>query len=267
MSTVGESPEVTPKAPPSAVDTEPPTRGARALYAVCRVIAVGASRVLFPGPVIGKENLPKSGGYVVAPIHRSHLDFLIVARISRRRLRFLAKAEIWRYPRVGRFIERLGALPVRRESTDRDSFNRSLAVLLAGEPLVLFPEGTRLDGLEVGDLHEGAAYLALRAGVPLVPIGLAGTERALAKGGHLPRPSAVRVVVGAPVTRPVGSVGSRVPRALVRTLTEELAVAIQSASDDARALLGIRTGGTLTSRPGLATQSERADEVAPRDET
>jgi 1-acyl-sn-glycerol-3-phosphate acyltransferase len=243
----------------ASLDPRPPTLGARVLYAVCRFIAVGASRVVFPGPVIGKENLPKTGGYIIAPLHRSNIDFLIVARISRRRLRYLAKAEIWRFARLGRFIERLGALPVHRESTDRDSFNRSLAVLQAGEPLMVFPEGTRREGREVGELREGAAYLALRAGVPLVPIGLAGTDRALAKRHRLPRPSPVRVVVGAPVMRPAGSVGTRVPRALVRSTTEELAAAIQQASDDARALLSIHAGVGLTSRAASPADSKHHD--------
>lgn len=221
------------------VDPAPPTVRARALYAICRFIAVGLSRALSPGRITGKENLPKSGAYVIAPLHRSHIDFLIVARISRRRLRYLAKAEVWRHERLGRFIERLGAMPVNREVADRDSFNRTLAVLHGGEPLVLFPEGTRLDGPVVGELHEGAAYLALRAGVPLIPVGLAGTDKVLAKGHHLPRPARIRIVIGAPVVRPAGSVGNRVPRSMVKSITEELTVALQHATDDAIALLGI----------------------------
>jgi 1-acyl-sn-glycerol-3-phosphate acyltransferase len=250
-----------------AIDTAPPTRGARLLYAVCRFAAVGISRMLFPGPVVGLENLPSSGAYVIAPLHRSHLDFLIVARISRRRLRYLAKAEVWRYARLGRFIERLGALPVHREGTDRDSFNRSLAVLLGGEPLMIFPEGTRGHGPHVGELREGAAYLALRAGVPLVPIGLAGTERSISPRYHLPRPSKVRIVIGPLVTRPAGSVGNRVPRALVRSITAELSDAIQSASEDARALLSIKTGSGLASGASMSAALDHEDEPSPNDES
>jgi 1-acyl-sn-glycerol-3-phosphate acyltransferase len=246
----------------TAIDTAPPNLGNRLLYAVCRFIAVGLSRMLFPGAVVGLENLPTSGAYVIAPLHRSHLDFLIVARITRRRLRYLAKAEVWRFARLGRFIEHLGALPVHRESTDRDSFNRSLAVLVGGEPLMLFPEGTRGHGQEVGELREGAAYLALRAGVPLVPVGLAGTERALSRR-HLPHPSRVRIVIGPVVTRPAGSVGSRVPRSLVRSITAELAAAIQSATEDARALLSITTGSGVASRAGApALQADAAEPSA-----
>jgi 1-acyl-sn-glycerol-3-phosphate acyltransferase len=251
----------------SAVDTAPPTRGTRLLYAVCRFIAVGISRLLFPGPVVGLENLPPSGAYVIAPLHRSHLDFLIVARISRRRLRYLAKAEVWRFARLGRFIERLGALPVHRESADRDSFNRSLAVLLGGEPLMLFPEGTRGDGPVVGELREGAAYLALRAGVPLVPVGLAGTERVLSPRHHIPRPSKVRIVIGPVVTRPAGSVGNRVPRSLVRSITGELAEAIQRATEDARALLSIKTGSGVASRAATPALLDDSGEVSPEDES
>jgi 1-acyl-sn-glycerol-3-phosphate acyltransferase len=252
---------------PAAADTAPPTWRARLLYAVCRFIAVGLSRLLFPGPVIGRENLPRSGAYVVAPLHRSHLDFLIVARISRRRFRYLAKAEVWRFKRLGRFIERLGALPVHRESTDRDSFNRSLAVLLGGEPLMVFPEGTRGNGPLVGELHEGAAYLALRAGVPLVPIGLAGSERALSRRRHIPRPSRVVVVIGPIVTRPAGSVGNRVPRALVRSITAELSDAIQSASEDARSLLSIRKSRRVVSRTAVKAPSVEPGGTSPEGES
>jgi 1-acyl-sn-glycerol-3-phosphate acyltransferase len=259
--------EIEPAERSSAVDTAPPTWRILLLYAVCRFISVGLSRLLFPGPVIGRENLPPSGAYVIAPLHRSHLDFLIVARISRRRFRYLAKAEVWRFARLGRFIERLGALPVHRESTDRDSFNRSLAVLLGGEPLMLFPEGTRGDGPLVGELREGAAYLALRAGVPLVPIGLAGTDRALSPRRHIPRPSRVVVVIGPVVTRPAGSVGNRVPRSLVRSITSELSDAIQSASEDARALLSIRKTRRVASRTAVRPPFDEHGGASPEDES
>jgi 1-acyl-sn-glycerol-3-phosphate acyltransferase len=249
-----------------AIDTAPPTRRIRLLYAVCRFISVGISRMLFPGTVVGLENLPASGAYVIAPLHRSHLDFLIVARITRRRLRYLAKAEVWRYRRLGRFIELLGALPVHRESTDRDSFNRSLAVLLGGEPLMLFPEGTRGHGPDVGELREGAAYLALRAGVPLVPVGLAGTEGALSRH-HLPHPSRVRIVIGPVVTRPAGSLGNRVPRSLVRSITTELADAIQAATEDARVLLSITTGSGVASRAATPTVRDDRRGASPHDES
>ena len=222
--------------------------------------------MLCPGVISGLENLPRSGAYVIAPLHRSHVDFLVVARITRRRLRYLAKAEVWRFRRLGRFIERLGALPVNREVTDRDSFNRTLAVLAGGEPLMLFPEGTRGDGPVVNELHEGAAYLALRAGVPLIPVGLAGTDRVLHKGSSIPHPSRIRIVIGAPVLRPTGSVGHRVPRAMVRGVTEELYDALQRATDDATALLGIDRRGRVAS-PQMSESARVRRDASPLETT
>lgn len=238
--------------PEAAVPDRGPSKGAVAFYACCRVVAVGLSRLLFPGTVVGRDRLPPTGAYVVAPIHRSNIDWLVVARITRRRLRFLAKAEIWRYPRVGRLIEHLGAMPVQRNTTDRQSFNRCLAALAGGEPLVLFPEGTRGAGERLGELHEGAAYLALRAGVPIVPVGLAGTDRILPKGRHTIRPARVRIVIGEPIL-PERSASSRVPRSLVAETSERLRDAIQRTSDDAAALLRGAPGDRLGSSAGRPT--------------
>jgi 1-acyl-sn-glycerol-3-phosphate acyltransferase len=102
----------------------------------------------------------------------------------------------------------------------------------------LFPEGTRRLGEKVGEVREGAAYLALRAGVPIVPVGLAGTDEALPIGHKFIHPTRLGIVVGDPlmdgVKRHDEKGGGRVPRAAVHALTEELVAAIQKASDEAR---------------------------------
>ncbi len=161
------------------------------------------------------------------------------------------KAEVWKAAFVGRFIELLGAFPVHRENADRESLQRCLAVLEGGEPLVLFPEGTRRSGAAVEDLREGAAYLALRAGVPIVPVGLAGTDRAMGRGKRLPRPTRLTLVVGEPiipVAPPGGSgVPARVPRSATRALTEELRLAMEVVLDDALALDRLHGGSGLAS--------------------
>jgi CMP/dCMP kinase len=227
----------------------PPTRAQLWFYAFCRAFAVGLSEIVLPGRVHGRKNVPRSGAYVIAPLHRSDIDFLIAARITRRRLRYLAKASIFVNRPFNWLIETLGAFPVHREATDRKAFDRSLEVLLAGEPLVLFPEGTRHAGPTVGPVREGAAYLALRAGVPIVPLGLAGTDEALPIGHVLVRPTRLGIVVGEPLLAGVerhaetGGAG-RVPRSAVHALTEELVVAIQQASDEARA----RRRGSVSAR-------------------
>ena len=186
-----------------------PSRAALLLYRICRMISVGASRVLFPGRVIGRENLPAEGPFILAPVHRSYLDWLIVARVTRRRMRYIAKAELWKSKPVGQLLEALGAFPVNRSGADREALERCRTVLAGGEPLVMFPEGTRRSGQEVTDLREGVAYLAMRAGVPVVPVGIGGSERAMPRGSVIPRPHRVTVVVGRPVYQPVA--GGRPP--------------------------------------------------------
>ncbi len=173
------------------------------LYKAARAFAVGISRLYLPGRVVGRENLPATGAYLVAPVHRSYLDWLIVGRVTgRRRMRFIAKAEIWQSKIVGRILETLGVFPVNRSGADREALERCREVLAGGEPLVMFPEGTRRSGPVVSDLREGVAYLALRAGVPVVPIGIGGSEKAMPRGSAIPRPHRVEVVIGKPIWPP-----------------------------------------------------------------
>jgi cytidylate kinase len=218
--------------------------GGRLLYFICRGAAVAIGRLFMHGPIVGAGRLPRRGAFVLAPLHRSDIDFLIAARITRRRMGYIAKAGIFVNRPFTWFIEMLGAFPVTRQATDREAFNRSLEVLVAGVPLVIFPEGTRWTGPTIGPTREGAAYLALRAGVPLVPVGLAGTDRVLPRGKRLPRPSRVACVVGEPimtgVEHPATAGGSRVPRSAVHALHEELCAAIQQLSDEAAAIVGRR---------------------------
>ncbi|MGA8682036.1 MAG: lysophospholipid acyltransferase family protein [Acidimicrobiales bacterium] len=183
-----------------------PTPAELLAYKIARGIAVGISRIYLPGGVVGRENLPASGAYLVAPVHRSYVDWLIVARITgRRRLRYIAKAEIWKSKLVGRILEGLGVFPVNRSGADREALERCREVLAGGEPLIMFPEGTRRSGPVVTDLREGVAYLAIRAGVPVVPIGIGGSEQAMPRGSSLPRPRRVEVVIGKPVWPPTAS--------------------------------------------------------------
>lgn len=209
--------------------TAGPTKGELAFYRACRVVAVGLSKLLFPGRVIGAENLPEKGPYILAPVHRSYVDWLLVARLTKRRLRYIVKAEVWRSKAVGRLIEALGAFPVNRSGADREALERCRAVLEGGEPLVMFPEGTRRSGPLVEDLREGVAYLALRAGVPIVPVGIGGSEKAMPRGSVLPRPRRVDLVIGRPLYGPEPGEGRRTSRRATAELSAEVQSAIQEA--------------------------------------
>lgn len=216
------------------VVARPPTRGELAFYRACRLVAVGLSKAMWPGRVLGAEKLPASGPYILAPVHRSYVDWLIVARLTKRRLRYMVKAEVWKSKAVGRLIEALGAFPVHRSGADREALERGRAVLSGGEPLVMFPEGTRRSGAEVAELREGVAYLALRAGVPIVPVGIGGSEQAMPRGSALPRPRRVDLVVGEPIaTDRWRGEGRRVSRRAMAELSDELRAAIQASFEAA----------------------------------
>lgn len=212
----------------------PPSKSALAAYAVVRGIAVGFSRVWWRLEVSGTEHVPSEGAFILAPIHRSNADSLVVAALTGRRLRYMGKHTLWKYKRLGRVFTALGGFPVRRGAADREALRKCAEVLAGGEPLVVFPEGTRQTGRMVHDLQEGAAYLASRAGVPIVPVGIGGSEDALVKGSKKIKRVRIRVVAGEPLVPPL--IDGRVPRSAVARLSAELKERLQVLFDEAQAL-------------------------------
>lgn len=214
------------------------TRLELAWYRFARAVVLGICRLLFRVTAEGTEHVPATGGFVLAPVHRSFLDFALVSIVTRRRLRYMGKAELWKYRWGGRILESLGAFPVHRGGADREALKRAVEVVARGEPLVLFPEGTRRFGPVVKDLYEGAAYVAARAGVPIVPVGIGGSERAMRKGRKLPRPVKVHVVVGPPIPPPPQKEGGSVSRRAVHETTGRLEAELQRLFDEAQRKAG-----------------------------
>lgn len=208
------------------------------LYRVVRFLVVVICKLMFRETFEGRENIPTDRPFVLAPVHRSFLDFALVAGVTRRRMRYMGKVELWKYKWGGKFIEALGAFPVHRGAADREALNTSIGVVENGEPLVLFPEGTRQKGPAVTELFEGAAYVAARTGVPIVPVGIGGSERAMQKGKKLPRPVKVHVIVGEPIEAPARSESGRVSRKAVHAMTEQLHAELQRLFDEAQRAAG-----------------------------
>jgi 1-acyl-sn-glycerol-3-phosphate acyltransferase len=143
-------------------------------------------RGLFRERVRGMENIPE-GGFVLAPNHVSNLDPwpLGMPLWPRRQLHWMAKSELYK-PVVGTLITWAGAFPVRRGQRDEAAIDTAVERVRAGEVVVIFPEGTRKEKGLI-KRHEsrprtGAARVALRAGAPLVPAAIAGTDRLLRLG-------------------------------------------------------------------------------------
>ena len=146
------------------------------------------------------------------------MDILFTARVTRRRVRFMGKASLFKVPVLGAFFSALGGFPVARDGTDRKAVRDSVTMLEAGDVLCVYPEGTRQHGPKIQPLQPGAAYLALRAGVPIVPVGIAGAEEILrAHKAPIPRFGRVTIVIGPPIVPERAGVGCRPPRQGRRT--------------------------------------------------
>jgi 1-acyl-sn-glycerol-3-phosphate acyltransferase len=206
-------------------------------YRFFRTLVWLVAKSLFRFSIVNKERLPKETPYIIAPVHRSYIDSPLGGLITSRRVRFLAKESIWNSRLGGWFLGILGCFPVQRGTADRAALKACQQVLERGEPLVMFPEGTRQRGpvIEKENMHSGPAFVAARAGVPLIPLGIAGSDKAMPHGARLIRPAKVFLVVGEPVVPP--EFDGRVPRKAVEDLTEQLRTSLQEAFDHAQRLL------------------------------
>lgn len=151
--------------------------------------AVFKSYLYFGGwRVSGRENIPATGPFILAPNHVSLLDPPLVGVSCGRWPFIMAKAELFKGI-VGWGIEQMGSFPVKRGSADRYAFKQAKRILTEGHPLLIFPEGTRTRTGELGPAEAGLAMLAHSNKVPVVPVYIAGTERAFS-----PRRPGFRVV-------------------------------------------------------------------------
>jgi 1-acyl-sn-glycerol-3-phosphate acyltransferase len=167
------------------------------LYNVVAVLSWPVLRGLFRLRVQGRENVPESGGYVLACNHLSNFDPwpLGMPLWPSRWLRFMAKAELYWWPATY-VLNAVGAFPVHRERADVEAVQTAVRLAREGNVVVMFPEGTRrkkgLVKKHQARARSGAARIALDAGVPLVPAAVRGTDRLLGLGP-------LRVAFGAPI--------------------------------------------------------------------
>ena len=213
------------------------SRVSKFVYTLIRGLVVGVSVAYTRTRVVGKHNIPSEGAFLLCPIHRSNIDTPLAAAVTRRRLRFMGKDSLWKIKPIGFILSALGAFPVTRGSADREALKRCIGVLQEGEPLVLFPEGTRQSGPTVHPLFDGAAYVAVKAGVPIIPVGIGGSEGVMPKGSKMIYPRKCVVVVGEPLRAQLDEEG-RVPRSAVKDITTQLTVELQRLYDEAQRLAG-----------------------------
>lgn len=141
----------------------------------------------------GVENIPETGAVIVAPNHKSNFDPPVIGVCSPRVVHYMAKEELFKNPIFGAAIRYFGTFPVKRGAIDRAAIRQAVKELKNGEPLGIFPEGTRVHGDKIGRFHDGMASLALMTGTPILPVAVIGTEKLPKKEGPL------AVVFGKPI--------------------------------------------------------------------
>jgi 1-acyl-sn-glycerol-3-phosphate acyltransferase len=187
--------------------------------------------------VEGHERLQVNGGVIIAPTHRSNLDGPLVGSSSHRRVRYLGKDSLFRPAAAGWAMRSLGSFPVRRGEADLDAMRVAKEMLEAGECMLVFPEGSRQEGDSIGEIYDGTAWLASKAGTPVVPVGIAGTEVAMPTGSKFPSRVPVTVVVGEVLDPPKAADGERVKRSDLKEWTEQLRLRLHECQTRAREML------------------------------
>lgn len=148
----------------------------------------------------GLEHIPSTGPIIFAPAHFSYLDPPLVACSQRRALSFMGKRELFNVPILGPLIRSVGCFPIERGNRDTEALRYALRVLEAGGALLIFPEGSRGDGLTFGAVTPGVAMLAKQSGALVIPAGIAGTHKVWPKGSRRIRRRQMKIVFGRPVT-------------------------------------------------------------------
>lgn len=166
------------------------------MYNLIKTFFCGLFTVLFRWKVTGLENIPSEGGVIIAANHISLWDPPVIGTRSPRPIHFMAKEELFKIPVFGWAIRKLNSFPVRRGGADRGAIRTALELLNQGKIVGIFPEGTRSKTGKLGNPAPGVALIAAKAGVPVVPAAVIGTNKVFSHGCFLPQ---FRVKFGQPI--------------------------------------------------------------------
>ena len=177
------------------------------LYWLMKWVLLGPlMRLAFRPEVRGAENLPRTGGALVASNHLAVLDSFVLPLMVPRRMAFPAKSEYFTTPGVAGTLQRwffsgMGQVPIERGNgrAARAALDTGIGVLREGRLFGIYPEGTRSPDGRLYKGRTGVARMALEAKVPVVPVAMVGTDRANPVGSRFWRPVRIRIVIGEPL--------------------------------------------------------------------
>ena len=207
-------------------------------YWIMKNIVVGPILLgLFRPWIVGLDKIPKEGGVILASNHLSFIDSVFLPLIVPRRVVFLAKSEYFtgkglRGWATRTFFKATGQLPIDRSGgkASEDSLNTGLRVLRSGGVLGIYPEGTRSPDAKMYRGRTGVARMVLEAGVPVIPVAMLDTEKAMPTGTRIPKVRRIGIIIGDPLdfSRFEGMEGDRF---VLRSITDELMYELRTLSD------------------------------------
>jgi 1-acyl-sn-glycerol-3-phosphate acyltransferase len=171
--------------------------------------------------VVGRENLPH-GPAVIAANHQSAMDIPLLYVYLPTQFRIVAKIELFKYPFMGWHLTRSGQIPVDEKNVRANlkSLQRGVETLKHGMPLVVFPEGGRSADGVIKPFMSGAFYMAIKAGVPVVPVAIVGTFEVLRMWSYIIHPGKLQLIIGKPIptegytTRDMDAISAKVKAAI-----------------------------------------------------
>lgn len=170
------------------------------LYGICHYIITFVYDAFFRGEVVGVENLPKEGPFIVASNHASHLDPPAVGCHIPRQLAFFARKTLWKGGFASWWLNGVGAIPVDRDGTsDIGAMKNVLRALQSGKVITLFPEGTRSPDGTLQPPKTGVGMIACRSRVPVIPARIFNSHIAFGRGGKLRLGTPMTIVYGKPL--------------------------------------------------------------------
>ncbi|HEX3239886.1 MAG TPA: lysophospholipid acyltransferase family protein [Solirubrobacterales bacterium] len=182
-------------------------RGSIWMYSIARVILTLPTILLYRTRAIGVENVPREGALILAPNHFSQMDHFFAGVYLRRKIRFMAKSQLFGPPVLTYIYKHGGVFPVRRGHHDEEAFKTAFELIDQGEMLLVYAEGGRSRSGTMGEPKPGIGRLALESGAPIVPVAIQGSE--LARRWKRLRFPKVTVQFGEPMSWPVEKDASR----------------------------------------------------------
>ena len=166
------------------------------LYGICHYIITVIYDMCFRGEIVGLENVPKDGPFLVASNHASHLDPPIVGCHIPRQMAFFARKTLWNGKFATWWLDGVGAIPVDRDGSDVSAIKNVLRTLQAGKAITLFPEGTRSPDGTLQPAKPGVGMIACRSRAPVLPARIFNSHIAFGRDGRLRPGTRVSVVYG-----------------------------------------------------------------------